>query len=67
MILENLIFILIFYQDCNLICNFFLFIFFKTLYIHYYATKTSNKSLYSVQCRAHYIQKVISYIASYFS
>ncbi len=42
-------------------------LFFKALYILYYSTKTSNKSLYSMQCWARYFKKVISYITSYFS
>ncbi len=53
------------YCDCDLICDFFFF--FKALYILYYSTKTSNKSLYSMQCWARYFKKVISYITSYFS
>ncbi len=43
------------------------FFFFKALYILYFSTKTSNKSLYSMQCWARYFKKVISYITSYFS
>ncbi len=40
---------------------------FKALYIRYYSTKTSNKSLYSEQCWARYFKQVIRYITSYFS
>ncbi len=40
------------YCDCDLICDFF-----KALYILYNSTKTSNKSVYSVQCWARYFKK----------
>ncbi len=46
MILENNLIAIFFnqYCDCDLICNYV----FQALYVLYYSTKTSNKSMYSM-------------------